>query len=70
MTITDTWRERDDLDRCSAPLCRNQSEIIYRENATLLNPRKILSLCRDHHERFCKELLIKHGIIEETKKEG
>ena len=52
--------EREDRDRCSAPICRQPSVIVYHAGASPANPRKAVSLCDAHHEEFCAHPDSKH----------
>ena len=47
-----TLVEREDPDRCSAPLCRKPSGITYLPGATKANPTRRVDLCDVHHEEF------------------
>jgi|TARA_R110001599_G_scaffold56439_1_gene156184 hypothetical protein len=46
--------ERDNPDRCSAPICRRPSEITYLPGATRVNPVRRVDLCDAHHEEFAE----------------
>jgi len=52
--------EREDPDRCSAPLCRKQSEITYLPGATEANPTRRVGLCDVHHGEFSD---LRHVIV-------
>ena len=61
-------RERDDLSRCSMPLCRSGSQVIYSPGASPANPRLRLSLCDAHNEEFLLQPSSRHdrGTVRHT----
>ena len=65
MNIT-SLKERENPERCSAPLCRAESGIVYRAGSTPANPRHTITLCDQHHAKFRELPQSTHPVTKEV----